>query len=245
MDYKYDSIILEKINIGETDRFYVVYTKEAGKLRLLANGVRKPQAKLAGNLESVTRTEIFVAKNRGRGRITGAIAAENFLTIKGNITLLERVFEALKIFSGLVTQEEADAKNFDLILEYLRAMDSLGLPAKDRDVFFEEKADIFTCGFVFKLLKNLGYAQEMRKCVVCGSALRPGGNFFSAERGGTVCGSCGRSQRQKVKITDQSVKLIRLFQDNKMENLGKIRLNSGDLANLKLISAEAVRWIAG
>ncbi|MDR3559104.1 MAG: DNA repair protein RecO, partial [Candidatus Pacebacteria bacterium] len=161
MEYKYHSIVLEHTDVGETDRLYALYTKEAGRIMLAANGVRKPQAKLAGNLESITLVEVFAAKNRGRGRITGAIAADNFSGLKENLPAIQKVFATLKIFSRLVTQEEQDAGIFALLLDYLKAMDTSGEQ--------EEKIEILTAGFIFKLLSGLGYGLEMKKCVSCGA----------------------------------------------------------------------------
>jgi DNA repair protein RecO (recombination protein O) len=125
MEYKYSGIVLGKIDIGETDRLYVVYTREAGRVLAKAIGVKKPNAKLAGNLEPLTYSEIFLAKGRGQGNITGAIAVENFLEIKNNIEALEKVFEAMKIFSRLVTQEEKDERIFHLLLGYLLAIEEV------------------------------------------------------------------------------------------------------------------------
>ena len=235
MEYKYQAIILGKHNVGETDRVYTLYTKEAGKIRLVAHGVRKPQAKLAPHLETATYSEIFLAKSRGRGRITGAVPVEVFPSVKSDIDLAEKVFWALQIFDRMVTQEEKDEKVFELLLGYLRQAEGAT----------NEEAEILTHGFVFKFFHSLGYGLEMGRCVSCGRRLLAGSNFFDAERGGVVCSECVSRTRRKVRITDESIKLIRIFINNKIENLGKVKAAPGMLSNLKLIAAEASRWIAG
>ena len=237
MEYKYQSIVLEHVDVGETDRLYALYTKEAGRILLAANGVRKPQAKLAGNLESITLVEVFAAKNRGRGRITGVIAADNFSALKENLPALEKVFAALKIFNRLVTQEEKDAVIFELLADYLKAMDRSGAD--------EGRLEILTAGFIFKLLSGLGYGLEMKKCADCGAPLVSGGNFFSAALGGTLCLACSSRENRRIRIADETVKFIRIFFENKMENLGKLRAGESNLRNLKLIAEEVVRWVAG
>lgn len=238
MDYKYQAIILGKYNIAETDRIYTLYTKEAGKIRLVAHGVRKPQAKLAGNLETLAHAEIFVARTRGRGKITGVIPVDFFAAAKEKIYILEKVFWVVSTLDRLVTQEEKDEKIFALLLGYLRAMDNLA--AED-----EIKVDIFTYGFVFKLLHLLGYGLEMGRCVACGATLRPGENFFESERGGTVCIACAAHTGKRVKIADETIKFIRIFLENKIENFGKIKADKKNIGNLKLVAVEAIRWIVG
>lgn len=238
MDYKYQAIVLGKYDIAETDRIYVLYTREAGKLRLVAHGVRKPQAKLAGNLETLTHSEIFVVRARGKGKIVGVIPLDFFAEIKNRIYATEKIFWIFGIFDRLVTQEEKDEKIFDLLLGYLRAVDEIVGEN-------ETKVDIFTYGFIFKLLHSLGYGLEMSTCVSCGRRLCCGENFFDSERGGVVCPLCVKGNGRRIRITDETIKFIRLFLENKIENLGKIRAEEKNLSNLKLVSAEAVRWIVG
>jgi DNA repair protein RecO (recombination protein O) len=239
MEYKYQGIVLGKIDIGETDRLYVVYTLEAGRILAKAIGVKKPNAKLAGNLEPLTYSEIFLAKGRGQGNIIGAITVENFLEVKNNIEALEKVFGALKIFSRLVTQEEKDARIFHLLLGYLLAIKET-IKKKELD---ELSLDILTLGFIFKLLNKMGYAMETKKCTTCNEKLVSGENYFSASFGGILCPSCARNRQGKVRITDEAVKCIRIFLDNKIENLGKIKIENKNLDNLKMITNEMVRWV--
>lgn len=237
MEYKYQSIVLEHADVGETDRLYALYTKEAGRILLSAAGVRKPQAKLAGHLESITLVEVFAARNRGRGRITGAIAVDNFSRLKENLSALEKVFYSLKIFNRLVTQEEEDERIFQLLWDYLKIMDALAGE--------EDKIEIITAGFIFKLMNSLGYALEMKTCVSCHSPLVSGRNFFSPALGGTVCSDCGGRENRCLPIADETIKFIRIFSENKLENLGKLRAEKKNLHNLKLVAEEAMRWISG
>ena len=237
MEYKYQAIALGKIKIAETDRIYTFYTMEAGKVRLMAKGVRRPNAKLAGNLEPITNAEIFVAKGKGRGKITGVININNFLGIKENILALEKVFYVFRIFDRLITEEEKDEKIFLLLLSYLQTLDE---NSREEN---ENKIEILTFGFIFKLLSGLGYGLEMKKCAECAGKLESEKNYFSAEFGGVLCEKCAKHKTKKVKIEDETVKFIRIFLENKIENLGKIKTEKKSLNNLKIITNEAVQWI--
>ncbi len=72
---KYTAIILASRDVGEFDRLYIFYTREAGLLRAMGRGVRKQEAKLAGHLEPGTLSEVYIAnfslfreKFRGGGK---------------------------------------------------------------------------------------------------------------------------------------------------------------------------------
>jgi len=63
--YKTNAIILKRVDIFEADRLYHIYTENFGKIRTIAGGVRKINAKLAGHLEpfNVVWTELITKKN--------------------------------------------------------------------------------------------------------------------------------------------------------------------------------------
>ena len=49
--YTTEGIILKKIDVGEANALFTIYTKDYGKIRAVAQGVKKEGAKLQGHLE--------------------------------------------------------------------------------------------------------------------------------------------------------------------------------------------------
>jgi DNA repair protein RecO (recombination protein O) len=242
MDYKYQAIVLGKNDISETDRIYTLYTKEEGKIRVVGKGVRRPGAKLTGFLETLTAGEFFVAKNRGLGKITGAITTQNFVSIKNDYEMLARIFEIFKIFQKFITEQEKDEGAFKLLSDYLEEIERL-LEIEHENI--SDKADILTLGFELKLFSLMGYRFQVGRCVLCGNRLAPGGNYFSIEKGGAVCFACSARIDKKMSMSDGAIKMIRLFMTNEVGNFVKLRTGKEDIKNLKRIIAQAVLWLAG
>jgi DNA repair protein RecO (recombination protein O) len=238
MDYRYHAIILGKRDIGETDRFYIIYTLEDGKINAVGKGARKPNAKLAGNLEPVTYSEIFMAKSRGRGNITGAIGIDFFSNIKANYAATRSVFFVFNIFRKIISDQEKDENIFNLLLGYLRAMDKAS-----RENVVGSKIDILSLGFLLKLLDELGYKLEAERCVGCGRRLSLGSNFFSAKSGGILCPDCGKSKDKTIQVSDGAIKLVRIFMKNKIDNFYKIEASKQDVDYLKRIILEELNWV--
>ena len=238
MIYNYTGIVLGKYNVGETDRIYTIYTLEAGKIRVAAKGVRKSQAKLAGHLENFTLVGVSVAKRRGMGKITGATAENNFSRLKNNFELLTEAFKASEILNRLVKEEERDERIFKLFLEYLKSMDNKNAAA-DVSVL----PNLLTQGFIFKLFDYLGYKIEANVCVNCGKPFYREGNYFSAERGGILCRNCAPKFAERIKADSNAVKIIRIFHQNSLKSLVKLKVNPTVINNLKIISREFFRWI--
>lgn len=228
---------MDKKDIGETDRLYTIFTLESGKIKALAKGVRKVTAKLAGNLENFTLADIGIVKNQGTGKITSSIVECNFLHLRSNFETLSRALENVRIFSQAVQFEEKDEKLFYLLKEYLESLDNLAENTSD-------KIEIISLGFIFKLLECLGYGLEVGKCVTCGSALQSQKeNYFNAEAGGIVCGDCFREVKSGLKVSPNAIKIMRLFFQNKISSLAKLKIEARDLRELKIIAEDFLRWI--
>lgn len=237
MEYKYTGIILNKRNIGETDRLYTIYTLEAGKIRSMAKGVRKPHAKLASSLESLTMADITVVKNRGTGKIAGAIIENTYPHLKKDGAGLLEVFNAISLFNKLVDLESKDETLFALLADYLDAADNAA-----RVQSTEEKTRLLSLGFSVKLLELSGYKIEATLCVLCGCRLAGEKFHFSPELGGIVCDACGRSQPAAIPITANTVKLIRIIFASQMRSLGKLQVEKKDSDALSRVVRGFLLW---
>jgi len=239
MEYKYTGIILGKKDIGETDRIYNVYTLEGGRISAIARGVRKPQAKLAGHLENFYLIDLTVMKNKGIGNIASSIVEKNFKDLKNNFDSLEKVFKITKMFNRLINDQEKDVRVFLLFSEYLEALDEITRKSGCDEV----QKNLITQGFLFKLLDALGYKLEINRCVKCEGALSAENNFFDYSRGGIICNNCAVGSGSILPISNNSIKVIRIFFKNKIINLSKLKINQRESSELGHISQTFVKWI--
>ncbi len=236
MERKYTGIILNKCDTGEADRIYTTYTLETGKIRSIAQGVRKPQAKLAGHLENFALADLTVIKKRGTGRIAGSIVENNFDNLRNNLEALKCALKASDIFNNLVGMEEKDEKIFNLLKQFIEALDKA---SEDR----KGSVDVLFYGFIFKLLELLGYKLEVSSCVDCTSPLSREGNYFSAEKGGVVCKNCSSKIKNKIGIGSNAIKIIRIFSHNKIASLTKLKAGKKEVDNIKDVLDKFLSWI--
>lgn len=237
MEYKYTGIILNKRDIGETDRICTIYTLEGGKIRSMAKGVRKAHAKLASSLENIILADITIVRTQGLGKITGSIIENNFTALKNNCNAVLETFSALGLFDKLVDFENPDQSVFELLKNYLETVDTCALNKND------EKHILLRLGFIIKLLHELGYAIEANACVMCRGALSENSPMFSAQHGGTLCVSCGGENLDAaIIIRANAIKIIRLFLQNKMSTLAKIKATKEDCDSVHLTVDEFLRW---
>ncbi|MEI7890796.1 MAG: DNA repair protein RecO [bacterium] len=246
MEYKYTAIILNKKNIGETDRLYVLYTLEGGKISSIAKGVRKPQAKLAASLENITLADVCVIRSRGLGKITSSIVENNFTLLKGDCGALLDVFLGLSVFEKLIDFENPDQLVFLLLKDYLEAMDFYvaGNLLNIDDDNLNIKYSLIRLGFLVKLLDLLGFAIEVENCVSCGNKLSQDLIYFGSKQGGALCQNCIMGHENIVlRINANVVKIIRLFLKNKLSTVPKISVKQVDCDQVQLVVDDFLRWI--
>ena len=228
---KYTAIILSSHDSGEFDRLYILYTKEIGVVKAMGRGVRKQTAKLAGHLEPGTLSEVYVARARGMGQITGAIALDNFENIKNNFEKLAEVLKIFKFFTRHFSEEEKDEKVFEVLSGFLKKVDEA------------DKADILTEAFWWKLFDVLGNRPETMKCAKCEARLEEKGEkYFSASRGGIVCGKCFAGEQDPAKISSDQIKLLRIFLANPLEKIIKVKVDEMELKGLGRIRQDFERY---
>jgi DNA repair protein RecO (recombination protein O) len=238
MERRYTALVLGKREVGETDRLYTFYTKESGKLRVVARGVRKPAAKLASQLETLVLAEVTVISGRGIGKVAGAVAENHFLGLRSNYQSLHRAFLALGKLERLVDLEEPDEATFSLALEYLELSDMLASLGN------EGAARLLSQAFLLKLFERLGYGLEARSDAATGARLRPEGRYlFSPSAGGIVAEEAFEGSRDALPVGQNTIKLLRLIQDHRLAASLKIRADEKALGELEHLTRRFYRWI--
>lgn len=220
---KLTAVILASRDIGEYDRIYIMYSREAGLAKVVGRGVRKPAAKLAGHLEPGTLSEVYIARSRGMGQITSAITLESFENSRKDFARLGGILAVFRFFVKNFAEDEPDEKIFDLLVDFLKlANDSNS--ASGGEILLE--------AFWWKLFDFLGHRPETMKCAKCGSRFSESGQkFFSVELGGVVCEKCPK-ENGAAKITATQIKLMRVFLANSLKKILKVKIDEGELEKL-------------
>ncbi|OGI25961.1 MAG: DNA repair protein RecO [Candidatus Moranbacteria bacterium RBG_13_45_13] len=229
---KFTSIILSSHDTNEFDRIYVMYTLEQGLVRAVAKGTRKPTAKLAGHLEPGTLSEVYIARARGLGQITGAITLRDFSNIKKDFEKLGNVLKIFRFFGKNFAEGEKDEKIFSLLDNFLSQSSTL-----------EPGYGIIAEAFWWKLFDRLGQRPEVMKCVSCRKKLaEKTKKFFSVEKGGIVCAACVSNFSKSLSLTNNQIKLLRIFLGNSLEKIAKVKVGKGELLGLGRIRESFERY---
>ena len=150
--YSTDSIILSKTDQGENDALYTLYTREYGKIRALAIGVKKETAKLKGHLEPFTHAHVQFILSRAGERLTSAEMRDPFSEIKENWNKIRAAAYILALIDQHAFEGEHDDLLWQLVVSELEQLKILPGTPNELSVFLRD--------FERKFLGRLGYGGE-------------------------------------------------------------------------------------
>ena len=123
-----EAIVLARVNYGEADRIITLLTPEAGKLRLMAKGVRRIKSKLAGGVELFSTTQLTYIK--GRGEI-GRLVSSRLMTHYGQIVKdIDRTMLGYELIKQLnrATEDEPEVDYYHLLQAAFDALNDATIP---------------------------------------------------------------------------------------------------------------------
>lgn len=210
--YRTEAIILKHSDMGEADRLLTVLTPYRGKLRLVAKGVRKPTSRKAGHLESLTRSQLLVARGRNLDLITQAEMIEPYVALRRDLWRLSHAYYVAELVDGFSEEGSEAPRLYSLVCDALTWIcegDSLALAVR----YFE------LC-----LLGLAGYRPQLFHCVHCDAPLEPEANFFTAELGGALCPRCGDIEATARPIALGALKVLRFMQTHEFAECSALHL---------------------
>ncbi len=121
---KLTGVILKKQNYKEADQILTVWTKEAGKVRVLAKSVRLPKSKLVFNLNELSVVEIEVIGHKNLPVVIAASAKTNFKNLKNDLIKMGSAFYASELMLKMTADENPNQPAFELMLDFLEKLNN-------------------------------------------------------------------------------------------------------------------------
>lgn len=226
MQYKTTGIIIKRTNLGEADRILTIYTKNRGKIKVLAKGVRKTLSKMAGHLEPFCLSDLVLAEGRNLDTITGVETKKCFFSLRNNLKATRMAQYLAEITDKMTHENEKQPSIFHLFEETL-------------DEINGSQVDILVPFFELNFLAQMGYQPELNCCLQCKQKISEGNNFFDFS-GGLICERCGKGRP----ITTPAIKVLRLFLSHQLSYIKKVKIEPKVLAEVKAVSQRYLEEIS-
>jgi len=226
-NYKAQGIILKRTNFSEADRMLVIFTREFGKIKAIAKGVRKQNSRLGGNLELFCNTQLVLATGRNFDIITEAEIIESYLKTRKKLDLTHKAYYLAEVIDKLTVEHVEHPEIFNL---FTSVIEKIGA----------ENSDLLLPYFEINMLKNIGYEPELVKCQKCHTPVIAEGNKFDCEEGGLVCSNC---QSLSDKVSADSIKILRIMLAGDISLIERIKLNKKQITEVTRIADNFIKHI--
>ncbi len=177
--YRDQAVVLRTQKLGEADRIITLLTREHGRIKAVAKGVRRTKSRWGARLEPASHVDLQLYSGRTFETVTQAVSIENFgdtLSLDyQRWTVASAILEAAERFTA--QEHEPSLQQYLLLVGALKA---LAHETYDGSLILD--------AYLLRSLAVAGYAPSLTNCSVCDA---PGPHrFFSLVGGGSVCTTC-------------------------------------------------------
>lgn len=120
---KTEGIILKATDLGEADRLLVVYTKELGKLRVIARGIKKTQSKLKYSLEPFSHSRLILVEGKKALLVKDAFLLNQFKNIRQDLRKIKTTYQVINLVDEVIVGQEKDEALWQLLADTLQSIE--------------------------------------------------------------------------------------------------------------------------
>lgn len=200
---KDQAISLRRLDYSETSQVLVFLTREHGRQRLIAKGIkRSTKVRFATGIDLLERGEVvFIRKpesEAGLGTLTEWLQADLHLGLRADLHRLYAGQYAAEITAAMTEDSDPHPELFDALARLLAdaAAGHELLPA--------------VVQYQHSLLASAGLFPDLGRCVTCDKPAPAGrAGYFSAQQGGLVCSACAKPAAERRLINAGVLNAIR------------------------------------
>lgn len=207
-NYTVNALVIHRTNLGESDRILTLFTKEEGKLAVVAKGSRKPTSKFCGASELFTLSRQLLATGKTLDILNQCEILNTFPSLRFDLDRLARATYFCELLDRLTL--ERDPFNAEELFDLTNAALSL-LQNSEAD------PDMVTHAYELHLLSAQGYAPVLDHCVRCSSPLGRGQAGFSPALGGMLCYQDRYRAEDAVSLSAEAVEILQTLVEGETE----------------------------
>ncbi|WP_126427737.1 DNA repair protein RecO [Brevibacillus marinus] len=218
---KWEGIVIRTTDYGEANKVLTLYTREHGKLGVMARGAKKPRSRLAAVSQLFTHGFFLCKAGPGTGMadLSQGDIVESYRDLRQDLTRTAYAAYIAELTDRLSEERVANPFVFHLLSLTFRYLDE----GKD--------PEILSRIFESKMLAVAGIRPHLHSCTQCNREAEP--YVFSVTQGGLLCPACRASDPYALTISPSVWKLLRLFQLFDLERLGEIDVKPSTRSQLK------------
>ncbi|MDM5199753.1 DNA repair protein RecO [Fictibacillus enclensis] len=207
---KVEGIVIRKVDYGETNVILTLFTREKGKIGVMARGAKKHKSRLSSVAQLFTYGHFVYQQGRGLGTLNQGEIIDSFRGIKEDLFKTAYCAYMIEFLDKVTEEQNPQPYLFEHLWQSLHQLDEGTDP------------EVITFIFEMKMLRQAGIGPQVDHCSNCG---RTEGEFsFSIREGGLLCERCSHLDPNRIPLAKPAARLLRLFYHFDLNRLGNISL---------------------
>lgn len=143
--FKAEGIVIKRSNYSEADRIVTIFTKQNGKIKVKATGVRKIASRRSPHIEPLNYCIFGLYQGKGMPVLTEVESKESFPLLKKDLHRIGFAYHVCELIDGLCAENQENPEVFMLLGRTLRKLSK------------EENLQEVIYQFELELLRLLGF----------------------------------------------------------------------------------------
>jgi len=200
---KAEAFVLRAQNLGETSKILTLYTRQFGKIKVVAKGARSTKSRFGGTLEPLNHIAIvfYRKENRDLQLLSQADLLEYFPGIRQSLEKTALALGAAEVIHKTEIGEHPSYFLFKLLGETLHGIDRAHARVRN-----------FLWAFYLKFFEAAGFKPHFENCLECRRAEKTNLVTFNLAKGGYLCSRCASPDPFGVTLSPESLEALRSLQ---------------------------------
>ncbi len=177
--YRDEAVVLRAQKLGEADRIVTLLTRNHGRVRCVARGVRKTTSRIGARLEPFSHVDVQLYEGRSLDTVSQVESIQSHGgAISGDYAAYTAGTVMLETAERLTPEEREPAmQQYVLLVSGLRSLSAR-----------EHEPTLILDSYLLRSLSVAGWSPSFDACARCGAAGPH--RAFSIQAGGMVCAEC-------------------------------------------------------
>jgi len=208
---KTQAFVIKSINWKDTSKIVSLYTREKGRVDVIAKGVRRKNHPQSANFEALNLLEtiIYFSDKRELQNIGETSLLNSFHKIRIDLEKTAMGLAILELIDTFFQQSETDSIFFNFLLTQFEALEK---SANFQVIFWY---------FILKLLSYLGFKPHFQHCNSCGK-VKNEDYFFQKPSGSVFCKECIGETQLFIKLKNEVHKYLNRLQKINHKKIAEI-----------------------
>ena len=221
-NYSVEALVIASFPYKEADRIVTIFSRERGKLRVLAKGALKGKSSLRGFCQPPRHCRLALVQGRGSLDIlTQGEMIEPFLGLHNALLPIAYSHYISELLNAGLPEGKVAEPVFYLALAAYSLLEFGNDPA------------LALRFFQLRYLALLGFAPNLSLCVHCGRRTVGADFVLSPARGGLLCASCAMASESALPLLSPgTVKTMQILAEGDLRLLSNLRISAATHAQM-------------